>query len=33
MDMLHTTEVMAILWYFAYFAQNLVAMATSLRPP
>jgi len=33
MDMLHTTEVMAIFVTFvAYFGQNLVAMATSLRP-
>jgi len=33
MDMLHTTEVMAILGrFFAYFSQNLVAIATSLRP-
>jgi len=33
MDMLHTTEVMAIFVIFlAYFGQNLVAMATSLRP-
>ena len=33
MDMLHTTEVMAIfVIFFAYFGQNLVAMATSLRP-
>jgi len=30
--MLHTTEVMVILWYFAYFGQNLVAMATFFRP-
>jgi len=33
MDMLHTTEVMAILCEFlAYFGQKLVAMATSYRP-
>jgi len=32
MDMLHTTEVMAIFDILAYFDQNLVAMATSLRP-
>jgi len=34
MDMLHTTEVMAILLTFLpiYFGQNLVAMATSLDP-
>jgi len=33
MEMLHTTEVMAIfVRSFAYFGQNLVAMATSLRP-
>jgi len=32
-DMSHTTEVMAIVVrFFAYFGQNLVAMATSLRP-
>jgi len=30
--MLHTTDVMAIFEIFAYFDQNLVAMATSLRP-
>ena len=33
MDMLHTTEVMAIfVIFFAYFGQNLVAMATPLTP-
>jgi len=33
MDMLHTTEVTAIfVIFFAYFGQNLVVMATSLRP-
>jgi len=33
MDMLHTTEIMAIFVIFlAYFGQNLVAMATSLTP-
>jgi len=34
MDMLHKTEVMAIFVIFLpiYFGQNLVAMATSLRP-
>jgi len=33
MDMLHTTEVMAIFCDFlAYFGKNLVAMAMSLRP-
>jgi len=33
MDMLHTTEVMAIFFEFlAYFGQKLVAIATSLRP-
>jgi len=33
MDMSHTTEVMAIfVVFFAYFGQNVVAMATSLRP-
>ena len=34
MDMLHTTEVMAILLTFLpiYFGQNLIAMATSLDP-
>jgi len=33
MDMLHTTEVMAIFCdIFAYFGQNLVAVATLLRP-
>ena len=32
-DVLHTTEVMAIFCDFlAYFGQNLVAVATSLRP-
>jgi len=31
--MSHRTEVMAIfVRFFAYFGQNLVAMATSLRP-
>ena len=31
--MLHTTEVMAIFVIFlAYFDQNMVALATSLRP-
>jgi len=31
--MSYTIEVMAILWcFFAYFGQNLVAVATSLRP-
>ena len=30
--MLHTTEVMAIFVFLAYFGQNLVAMATPLRP-
>jgi len=32
MDMSHTSEVIAILRSFAYFGQNLVAMAASLRP-
>jgi len=32
MDMLHATEVMAIFVIFGLFGQNLVAMATSLRP-
>jgi len=33
MDMLHTSEVMAIfVRFFADFGQNLVAVATSLRP-
>jgi len=32
MDVSLTTEVMAIFDIFAYFGQNLVAMATSLRP-
>jgi len=31
MDVSLTTEVMAIFVIFAYFGQNLVAMATSLR--
>jgi len=31
-DMLHTTEVMANFVIFGLFLQNLVAMATSLRP-
>ena len=32
MDMVHTTEVVAIFIFLANFGQNLVAMATSLRP-
>ena len=33
MDMLHTTEVLTIfVIFFTYSGQNLVAMATSLRP-
>jgi len=32
MDMSLATEVMAIFVILAYFGQNLVAMATSLRP-
>jgi len=32
MDMLHTSEDMAIFEIVAYFGQNLVAMATSLSP-
>ena len=32
MGMLHTIEVTAIFDFLAYFGQNLVAMATSLRP-
>jgi len=33
MDMLHTTEVTAIfVRFFAYFGQNLVAMAMPLDP-
>jgi len=32
MDMSYTIEVMAIFDIFAYFGQNLVAMATFLRP-
>jgi len=33
MDMSHTTEVMAIsVIFFAYVGQNVIAMATSLRP-
>jgi len=32
MDVWLKTEVMAILCFFGLFGQNLVAMATSLRP-
>ena len=32
MDMSYTIEVMAFLWHFAYFGQNLVVTETSLRP-